>query len=84
VAARAVLFALCGGLLLHGAWTGDPQRIGGLGEALDALADAPAGPLLVGIVAAGCLAYGLYQFAKARYRRLRLPATPDRRARDAA
>lgn len=79
VAARAVLFALCGGLLVHAAWTGEPGRVGGLGEALDTLSDAPAGPALVGVVAAGCLAYGLYQLAKARYRRLRLGVAPDRR-----
>ena len=80
VAARAVLFALCGWLLLHAAWTGEPSRVGGLGQALDALSDAPAGPGLVGVVAVGCVAYGLYQLAKARYRRLRLGGAADRRA----
>lgn len=72
IVARAVLFALCGWLLLRASWTGDPRRIGGLGDALDALDDAPAGSLAVGLVAAGCLAYGMYQFAKARYRRVQL------------
>jgi hypothetical protein len=74
-AARAVLFVLCGGLIVHAAWTDDPAGVGGLGDALDTLADAPAGPPLVGLVAAGCIAYGCYQLAKARWRRVRLDRT---------
>jgi hypothetical protein len=52
--------------------------VNGLGDALDTLADAPGGPLIVGVVAAGCVAYGAYQLAKARWRRVRLepPVTP--------
>ena len=44
LAARAVLFTLCGSLLLRAAWTLEPRRVGGLGDALDTLADAPGGP----------------------------------------
>jgi hypothetical protein len=76
LAARAVLFTLCGSLLLRAAWTLEPRRVGGLGDALDTLADAPGGPAVVGAVAMGCLAYGAYQLAKARWRRVRLSA-PD-------
>ncbi|MDF1505705.1 DUF1206 domain-containing protein [Roseisolibacter sp. H3M3-2] len=76
LAARAVLFVLCGGLLVRAAWTGEPRRVNGLGDALDTLADAPAGPFVVGVVAAGCVAYGGYQFAKARWRRVRLEPEP--------
>ena len=74
LAARAVLFTLCGWLLLRAAWTGEPRRVGGLGDALDTLADAPGGPAVVGAVALGCVAYGAYQLAKARWRRVRLTA----------
>jgi hypothetical protein len=78
LAARAVLFALCGALLVRAGWTGEARRVGGLGDALDTLADAPAGPVVVGAVALGCVAYGAYQLAKARWRRVRLeaPAAP--------
>lgn len=73
-AARAVLFVLCGGLLARSVWTRDPDGIGGIGRALDALSHGPAGPPLVGAVALGCVAYGVYQLAKARYRRMTLGA----------
>lgn len=71
-AARAVLFAICGWLLLRAGWTGQPRSLGSLGSALDELATIPAGRAAVGVVAMGCVAYGLYQLAKARWRRLRL------------
>ncbi|MGZ8492314.1 MAG: DUF1206 domain-containing protein, partial [Gemmatirosa sp.] len=76
LAARAILFVLCGGLLLRAGWSGEPRRVGGLGDALDTLADAPGGTAIVGIVAMGCVAYGAYQLAKARWRRVRL-APPE-------
>jgi hypothetical protein len=78
LAARAILFVLCGALLLRAGWSGEPRRVGGLGDALDTLADAPGGPAIVGAVALGCVAYGAYQLAKARWRRVRLapPAPP--------
>lgn len=72
ILARAILFAICGWLLLRAARTGDPQRIGGLGDALDALDHGPAGSLTVALVGTGCVSYGAYQLAKARYRRLQL------------
>ena len=78
IAARAVLFALCGWLLLNAGVTGEPQRVGGLGRALDALAAAPAGRAVVGVVAAGCVAYGVYQLAKARWRRMRFEVGEQR------
>ncbi|GLC25246.1 DUF1206 domain-containing protein [Roseisolibacter agri] len=77
LAARAVLFTLCGALLMRAAATGEPRRVGGLGDALDTLADAPAGPVVVGLVALGCVAYGVYQLAKARWRRVRLGAPTE-------
>jgi hypothetical protein len=39
-----------------------------LGGALDALARQPYGPWLLGTVAIGLIAYGIYEFVKARYR----------------
>lgn len=77
ITARAVLYALCGWLLLRAGWTGEPRSIGGLGLALDALATAPAGHTLVGAVSVGCAAYGIYQLAKARWRRVRLGGRED-------
>ena len=69
-----MLFTLCGSLLLRAAARRSTRRVGGLGDALDTLADAPGGPAIVGTVALGCVAYGAYQLAKARWRRVRLGA----------
>jgi hypothetical protein len=71
-AARGVLFALTGGTLVHAGWQRDATAVGDFGDALTRLAARPAGPLLLGLVATGCVSYGAYQLAKARFRRLRL------------
>ena len=42
----------------------------GLDGALSALAQASYGPVLLGIVAAGLIAFGAYSMADARYRRV--------------
>jgi hypothetical protein len=73
-AARAALFAVIGGLLVRAAWRRDATGVGGLGDALDVLDDTAIGPVLVALASAGCVAYGLYQLAKARFRRLTLGA----------
>jgi hypothetical protein len=75
-AARGILFAVCGGLALQAAVLDDPARVGDLGDGLTVLQAQPAGPWLLGLVGAGCIAYGLYQLAKARYRRIRLTRWP--------
>ena len=75
-AARGVLFAVCGVLALQAAARRDPARVGDIGDALTALETQPAGHWLLGVVGAGCVAYGLYQLAKARYRRIRLTRAP--------
>lgn len=66
--ARAVVFLLIGVFLLRAAWQYDPQEAIGLDEALAKLAAGPYGPYLLGAVAGGLLAYGLFCFVQARYR----------------
>ena len=46
----------------------DPDEAVGLDGALRKLADAPYGPVLLGLTAAGLVAYGLFCAAQARYR----------------
>ena len=72
--ARGVLFALSGGMLVRAAWRRDPTAAGDFGDALTMLGATPAGPVLLAAVALGCAAYGAYQLAKARFRRMRLGA----------
>lgn len=66
--ARAVVFVLVGIFLIRAAYQYDPQEAIGLDGALAKLAHEPAGPFLLGVVAFGLLAYGLFCFVQARYR----------------
>ena len=69
-AARAVVFGLIGIFLLRAAWQYDPNEAIGLDGALRKLAQQGYGDLWLGLVAAGLLAYALYCFVEARYRRV--------------
>ena len=66
--ARGVVFTLIGVFLTKAAVEYDPQDAIGLDGALQKVADAPYGPWLLGLTAAGLLAYGVYCLVDARYR----------------
>jgi Domain of Unknown Function (DUF1206) len=66
--ARAVVFALAGIFLVRAAYQYDPDEAIGLDGALAKLAGESIGPLYLGVVAFGLLAYGLFCFVQARYR----------------
>ena len=66
--ARAVVFSLIGVFLIKAALEFDPKNAIGLDGALRKLADASYGPYLLGVTAAGLVAYGLYCLVDARYR----------------
>ena len=68
--ARGVIFGLAGAFLVHAAWQYDPKEAVGLDGALEKLTRAPYGSLLLGCVAAGLLAYGLFCLVQARYREI--------------
>jgi hypothetical protein len=70
--ARGVVFALMGVFFLYAAIQADPSEVRGLEGALDALLEQPYGPWLLGVVAAGVVAYGVFLFALARYRPIRI------------
>jgi hypothetical protein len=67
-AARGAVFALIGLFLVRAAVQYDPRETIGLDGALRKLAEQPYGGLLLGLVAAGLLAYALFCFVAARYR----------------
>lgn len=69
-AARGVAFAIIGGFLVLAAIRSNPQEARGLDGALATIASQPFGPWLLGAAAVGLLAYGLYMFVEARYRRM--------------
>ena len=66
--ARAVVFGLIAFFLAKAALEYDPKQAVGLDGALGRLAGEPYGKALLGLVAAGLVAFALYCFAEARYR----------------
>lgn len=70
LAARAVVFGLVGTFLVRAAFRYDPNEAVGVDGALQRLAEAPYGPALLAVVAAGLFTFGLFSFLEARYRRL--------------
>ena len=66
--ARALVFALIGIFLVKAAVEYDPNEALGLDGALQELAGQPYGAYLLGTVAFGLLAYGLFCLVEARYR----------------
>jgi hypothetical protein len=67
--ARGVVFTLFGVLVVYAAITFAPKRTSGIDEALQEVAQAPAGAILLAIVAVGLMAFGVYSCTEARYRR---------------
>lgn len=72
LAARGIVFTIIGFFLLQAARQSDPNQARGLDGALQALAQQPYGPWLLGIVALGLVAYGIHMAIQARY--IRIPA----------
>ncbi len=70
IGARGVTFALVGVFLIVAAIREDPQEARGLDGVLQALLEQPFGPYLLGVVALGLIAYGIYCLIAARYRRI--------------
>ncbi len=65
--AKAVALAIIGGLFVWAAFTHDPQKSGGLDQALHKLLQAPFGAPLLVAVAVGIACYGLFCIAWARH-----------------
>ncbi len=68
--ARMVVFALIGYFLIRAALNYDPDKAVALDGALAHLGQAPYGPVLLGIVAAGLLCFGTYSIIDARFRKV--------------
>jgi hypothetical protein len=69
-AARGVVFGVIGVFLIQATLQTDPDEARGLGGALETLARGPLGPYVLGAVALGLVAYGVFMFVVARYRRI--------------
>jgi hypothetical protein len=69
IVARGIVFGLIGYFLIATAVKADPSQTKGLDEALAELAKQPFGRWQLGAAALGFIAYGLYMYALARYRK---------------
>ena len=68
--ARMVVFGLVGIFLIKAAVDFNPNKAVGLDGALAKLVHAAYGPYLLGVVAVGLIAFALFSFSDARYRRI--------------
>ena len=71
LAAQGIVFGVIGGFFIQAAAEFDPSEARGLDGALQALAMHPFGQVLLGIVALGLTAHGIYLFSQARYNQVR-------------
>jgi len=71
--ARGVVFPIIGGSLILAAFDANPREAHSFGEALAELAHQPFGSALLGIVAVGLVAYGLFQLLIAFFARITGP-----------
>ena len=68
--AKGIAFATVGVLFAVAALQSDSEEAGGLDEALEGLAQLPFGPIVLGVVAIGFIAFGVYCFVRAKYAKL--------------
>lgn len=68
--ARGVIAGVAGVFVVQAAITYDPDKAKGIDSTLRSLADTPAGPWLLGIVAIGLLLFAVYCFFEARWHRV--------------
>ncbi|HEV2604644.1 MAG TPA: DUF1206 domain-containing protein [Microvirga sp.] len=76
-AARGVVFLIIGGFLILAAIRSSSAQVRGLGGALETLQAQPFGWALLAVVAAGLLAFGIFGFVQALYRRIDAPDLDD-------
>jgi len=74
LAARGAILAITGIFFLYAAYAVDPNQAGGLSDALAWVRQLPFGAILYLMTALGLLAFGVYSFIEARYRRIKPPA----------
>ncbi|HEV2296812.1 MAG TPA: DUF1206 domain-containing protein [Tepidisphaeraceae bacterium] len=71
-AARGIVFCLIGGFMVAAARHHDAGDAKGVGEALQHVSGMRYGWLMLGAIALGLIAYGVFQLVEARYRKIEL------------
>ena len=64
---KGIAIAIVGGLILYGGITHDASKSGNLDQALHKVLTYPFGQVLLVLIAAGFVCYGLFCFARARH-----------------
>ena len=77
--ARGVVFGLVAAFFIQAGLERDADEAGGLSDVLVAIAAQPQGPWLLGLTAAGLVAYGIYAELEARFRRIPLEAGKEKK-----
>lgn len=65
--AKGVAFAIIGGFVTYAGITHDSSKSAGLDQALQKVLKQPLGPVVLTVIAAGILCFGLFCFARARH-----------------
>lgn len=73
LSARGLLIGMIGALFVYAAFVVDAGQAGGTAEALDWVRQLPFGRLIYLLAAVGLVAFGVYNFVAARYRRMAVP-----------
>ena len=68
--AKGIAYGIAGVLIVAAAVTYDPEKARGLDAALKTLAEQSYGPWLLGLIAAGFAAHGVYCFFQAKFRKV--------------
>ena len=68
--AKGIALILAGGLFVFAAIHNSPAESTGLDGSLKRLLEAPAGPYIVAVIAAGLICYGFFALVRARYGRM--------------
>ncbi|MGC9525163.1 MAG: DUF1206 domain-containing protein [Limnospira sp.] len=74
IGARGIVFIMLGIFLLQAAYQSDASKVEGLDGLLNSIARQVHGQFLLAFVAAGLVAYGIYMWVQARYRKIRAAA----------
>ncbi|MFC9174819.1 MULTISPECIES: DUF1206 domain-containing protein [Streptomyces] len=68
--ARGAVFATAGGFAIAAAISHDPDQTKGMDDTLRSFTDTPVGPWLLVIIALGLVAFGVFSWFNARYRKV--------------
>lgn len=76
---RGLVLVIVGGFFLLAAWQADPSEAAGLGEVFSTVRSQAYGRVLLGVIAVGLFAFGVYSLLEAAFRRINAPSAGELR-----